>query len=48
MDRSNYYRNLQMDANLFDTLISELYEKHLVIITSNMGFDNWAEKILRK
>jgi len=31
------------EANLFFNLISELYEKASVIITSNKIFDEWAE-----
>jgi DNA replication protein DnaC len=31
------------EANLFFNLLSELYEKSSVIITSNKSFENWAE-----
>jgi DNA replication protein DnaC len=31
------------EANKFFSLISELYEKASVVITSNKGFDGWAE-----
>jgi DNA replication protein DnaC len=33
------------EANLFFTLISELYEKQSIILTSNKGFDSWAEML---
>ena len=33
----------RVEANKFFSLISELYEKTSVIITSNKGFDGWAE-----
>ena len=31
------------EANLFFGLISQLYESASVVITSNKGFDGWAE-----
>ena len=31
------------EANLFFNLISDLYERVSVIITSNKSFDSWAE-----
>jgi len=34
---------IQKEANLFFNLISELYEKASIIITSNKKFDEWAE-----
>jgi DNA replication protein DnaC len=33
------------EANLFFNLVSELYEKSSIIITSNKGFDTWAEML---
>lgn len=33
------------EANLFFNLISELYEKSSIIITSNRSFENWAEML---
>lgn len=33
------------EANLFFSLISELYEKASIIITSNKSFDDWAEML---
>lgn len=33
------------EANLFFSLISELYEKTSIILTSNKNFDNWAEML---
>jgi len=33
----------RIEANKFFSLISELYEKTSVVITSNKGFDGWAE-----
>ena len=33
------------EAKLFFNLVSELYEKDSLIITSNKGFDTWAEML---
>jgi DNA replication protein DnaC len=45
IDEIGYTPIDRKEANLFFTLISELYEKHSVIITSNKGFDSWAEML---
>lgn len=43
IDEIGYTPIERREANLFFNLISELYEKASVIITSNKGFDEWAE-----
>ena len=43
IDEIGYTPIERKEANLFFNLISELYEKASVIITSNKGFDEWAE-----
>jgi len=43
IDEIGYTPIERKEANLFFNLISELYEKASVIITSNKGFDDWAE-----
>jgi len=43
IDEIGYTPIERKEANLFFNLISELYEKSSVIITSNKGFDDWAE-----
>jgi DNA replication protein DnaC len=43
IDEIGYTPIERREANLFFNLISELYEKSSVIITSNKGFDDWAE-----
>lgn len=43
IDEIGYTPIEKREANLFFNLISELYEKASVIITSNKGFDDWAE-----
>lgn len=43
IDEIGYTPIERREANLFFNLISELYEKSSVIITSNKGFDSWAE-----
>lgn len=43
IDEIGYTPIERREANLFFNLISELYEKASVIITSNKGFDDWAE-----
>ena len=43
IDEIGYTPIERREANLFFNLISELYEKASVIITSNKGFDTWAE-----
>lgn len=45
IDEIGYTPIDRKEANLFFTLISELYEKHSVIITSNKGFESWAEML---
>ena len=43
IDEIGYTPIDRKEANLFFNLVSELYEKASIIITSNKGFDNWAE-----
>lgn len=43
IDEIGYTPIDRKEANLFFNLISELYERSSVIITSNKGFDEWAE-----
>jgi DNA replication protein DnaC len=43
IDEIGYSPVEKREANLFFNLISELYEKRSVVITSNKGFDEWAE-----
>lgn len=43
IDEIGYSPIEKKEANLFFNLISELYEKKAVIITSNKSFNEWAE-----
>lgn len=43
IDEIGYTPITKAEANLFFSLISEMYEKSSVIITSNKSFENWAE-----
>jgi len=43
VDEFGYLPVSRTEANFFFSLISELYEKAPIIITSNKGFDGWAE-----
>jgi DNA replication protein DnaC len=43
IDEIGYTPIERREANLFFNLISELYEKASIIITSNKSFDSWAE-----
>ena len=43
LDEIGYTPIDKVEANLFFNLISELYEKASIILTSNKGFDRWAE-----
>jgi DNA replication protein DnaC len=43
IDEIGYTPIDRKEANLFFNLVSELYEKKSIIITSNKGFDSWAE-----
>jgi DNA replication protein DnaC len=43
IDEMGYLPISKVDANLFFSLISQLYLKTSVIITSNKGFDGWAD-----
>ena len=43
IDEIGYTPIERKEANLFFNLISELYEKSSVLITSNKGFDEWSE-----
>jgi len=45
IDEIGYTPIERREANLFFSLISELYEKSSIIITSNKGFDSWAEML---
>ena len=43
IDEIGYTPIDRREANLFFNLISELYERASIIITSNKGFEEWAE-----
>lgn len=43
IDEIGYTPIERREANLFFNLISEMYEKLSIIITSNKSFDSWAE-----
>ena len=43
IDEMGYLPIDRLDANLFFQLISNLFENTSVVITSNKGFDGWAE-----
>lgn len=43
IDEVGYLPVERTDANLFFQLISELYEQASIILTSNKGFEEWAE-----
>lgn len=43
IDELGYLPVSRTEANFFFSLISEMYEKASIIITSNKGFDGWAE-----
>jgi DNA replication protein DnaC len=43
IDEIGYTPIDRREANLFFSLISELYEKSSIIITSNKSFESWAE-----
>jgi len=43
IDEMGYMPITMVEANLFYGLISKLYQNTSVIITSNKGFDGWAE-----
>jgi len=45
IDEIGYTPIDRKEANLFFTLVSELYEKSSIIITSNKSFDEWAEML---
>ncbi len=36
----------RVEANLFFTFVSNLYERASLVITSNKGFDSWAELLV--
>jgi len=43
VDEFGYLPVSRAEANFFFSLISELYEKASIVITSNKGFEGWAE-----
>jgi len=43
IDEIGYTPIERREANLFFSLISEMYERVSLIITSNKSFDSWAE-----
>jgi len=43
IDEVGYLPVSKTEANLFFSLISNLYESASVVITSNKGFEGWAE-----
>jgi DNA replication protein DnaC len=48
IDEIGYTPIGRKEANLFFNLVSWLYEKSSIIITSNKGFDTWAEMLRDK
>jgi DNA replication protein DnaC len=45
IDEIGYTPIEKKEANLFFNLVSELYENTSVVITSNKGFQDWAEML---
>ena len=45
IDEIGYTPIDRKEANLFFTLVSELYERSSIILTSNKGFESWAEML---
>lgn len=45
IDEIGYTPIDKKEANLFFNLISEVYEKSSIILTSNKSFENWAEML---
>jgi DNA replication protein DnaC len=43
IDELGYLPVTRTEANFFFSLVSELYENTSIVITSNKGFDGWAE-----
>ena len=43
IDEIGYTPIDRKEANLFFNLVSELYEKKSIILTSNKAFESWAE-----
>lgn len=43
IDEIGYTPIERNEANLFFTFVSELYERASIIVTSNKGFESWAE-----
>jgi len=43
IDEIGYTPIERTEANLFFTFVSDLYERASIVITSNKGFDTWAE-----
>jgi DNA replication protein DnaC len=43
VDEFGYLPVSRTEANFFFSLVSELYEKASIVITSNKGFEGWAE-----
>ena len=46
IDEIGYTPIEKREANLFFSLISEMYERVSLIITSNKSFDSWAEMMV--
>ena len=43
IDEIGYTPIERNEANFFFTFVSELYERTSIIVTSNKGFESWAE-----
>ena len=43
IDEVGYLPIERTDANLFFQLVTDLYEQASIILTSNKGFEEWAE-----
>ena len=45
IDEIGYTQIDKREANLFFNLVSEVYEKSSIVLTSNKSFEDWAEML---